>query len=146
MKFCLLFSPFLVCLLLAACSTPPRDTARASQPASAAPAPANRNLRRGMTETEIRALWGEPLAIHAGKAENERIFVYTFDVLTTQRMVAATVNLVDAVDPIDGGVRTVTDPVLSPQKVTVTQTIVLQLLDGKLASWARRLGEQRSFN
>jgi len=148
MKFCRRLSPFLLCLLLTACSTAPREATRAPVPEQTNPAPAaaNRNLRRGMTETEIRTLWGEPLAVHAGKAGNESIFIYGFDVLTTQRMVAATVNVIQAVDPIDGGVRTVIDPVLSPQKVTVTQTIVLQLVDGKLVSWARQLGEQRSFN
>lgn len=38
------------------------------------------------------------------------------------------------------------EPTLTPQNVTITQTIVLQLLDGRLASWARKLGEERSFN
>jgi hypothetical protein len=98
-----------------------------------------------MTEAEIRALWGEPMAVHAGQTERETILVYNFDVITTQRMVAATVNEWQAVDPISGVPRTVIDPVLSPQQVTVFQSIVLQLIDGKLVSWARKLGEDRSF-
>lgn len=99
-----------------------------------------------MTEAEIRAAWGEPQSAQPGKEEGETILIYHFDVLTTQRMVAATVAEVTAVDPINGATRTVLEPVLSPQNVTVSQTIVLQLKEGKLASWARRLGEQRAFN
>ncbi|MFZ5495643.1 MAG: hypothetical protein ACOZE5_09960 [Verrucomicrobiota bacterium] len=137
-------------LLLAACNSAPRQTAQPA-PASAPGAPAaakpesGKNLRKGMTESEIRAVWGEPKAVHAGK-DGETILVYHFDVLTTQQMVAATMAEVPAVDPVTGEARTVMEPVLTPQNVTLTQTIVLQLVDGKLASWARQLGEQRSFN
>lgn len=99
-----------------------------------------------MTEAEIRAVWGAPKAEQVGKEKGETILVYHFDVITTQRMVAATVNKWEAPDPISGVPRTVIDPVLSPQKVTVVQTIVLQLIDGKLVSWARKFGEERSFN
>ena len=98
-----------------------------------------------MTEEEIRAVWGKPKAVHAGKEKGETILVYHFDVLTTQRMVAATVNEWQTFDPINNAPRTVIDPVLSPQQVTVVQTIVLQLIDGKLASWARQFGEERSI-
>jgi hypothetical protein len=140
---------FLTCaLLFAGCSSTPREvtqTQPALTPATARPE-TKQNLRKGMTETEIRSVWGEPKAVHAGKTASESILVYNFDVLTTQKMVAATVNEWQAVDPISGIPRTVIDPVLSPQKVTVFQTIVLQLVDGKLVSWARRLGEERSFN
>ena len=98
-----------------------------------------------MTEAEIRALWGDPKSVQVGKEQGEAILVYQFDVLTTQRMVAATVNEWQAPDPISGVPRTVIDPVLSPQQVTVVQTIVLQLIDGKLVSWARKFGEERSI-
>jgi hypothetical protein len=98
-----------------------------------------------MTEAEIRTVWGEPKAIHADK-EGGTILVYHFDVLTTQRMVAASMTEVPAYDPISGETKSVMEPVLTPQNVTVTQTIVLQLKDGKLTGWARQLGEQRSFN
>jgi hypothetical protein len=140
-------------LLLAGCATTPATPKAATRPATAAtaesaPATADqsKNLRKGMSASEIRALWGEPLATHTGKEPGESILVYYFDVLTTQRMIAATVIERLAVDPISGETRMVTEPVLSPQKVTVTQTIVLQLLDDKLVSWARQLGEERSFN
>jgi hypothetical protein len=138
---------FLTCaLLFAGCSSTPREVTQ-TQPAPATASPESKqNLRKGMTEAEIRSVWGEPKAVHAGNSAGESILVYNFDVLTTQKMVAATVNEWQAVDPISGIPRTVIDPVLSPQKVTVFQTIVLQLVDGKLVSWARRLGEERSFN
>jgi len=138
----------LVVLLLAACASTPREANRAPKPVADTPAsvPANRNLRRGMTEQEIRSVWGEPIAVHAGKTPGESILVYRFDVLTTQRMVATGVDHIPAVDPVSGVPRTVLDPVFSPQQVTVVQTIVLQLQDGKLASWARQLGEQRRFD
>jgi PBP1b-binding outer membrane lipoprotein LpoB len=140
---------FLTCtLLLAGCSSSPREVTR-TQPA-ATPAPARtetkQNLRKGMTEADIRSAWGEPLAAHPGKEPGETILVYEFDLLTTQRMVAASMVERPAIDPINGADRTVMEPVLAPQNVTVTQTIVLQLKDGKLASWARQLGEERSFN
>lgn len=142
---------FLTCaLLFAGCSSTPSEvtqTQPALTPATATARPGTKpNLRKGMTEAEIRSAWGEPKAVHGGKSEGESILVYNFDVLTTQQMVAATVNEWQAIDPISGIPRTVIDPVLSPQKVTVFQTIVLQLIDGKLVSWARRLGEERSFN
>lgn len=135
-------------LLLGACNSVPPKATDATPVPSTAPAPAqstaSKNLRKGMTEAEIRAVWGDPKAVHAGKP-GETIMVYHFDVLTTQQMVAATVNEWQTVDPISGVPRTVIDPVLSPQQVTVYQTIVLQLLDGKLVSWARKLGEERSI-
>lgn len=139
--------PFLaIALFLGACTSAPREAAQAA-PASAATTPREnpKNLRKGMTEADIRAVWGEPKAVHAGK-EGETILVYHFDVLTTQRMVAAAMTEVPAVDHITGEARTVLEPTLTPQNVTITQTIVLQLLDGRLASWARKLGEERSFN
>jgi hypothetical protein len=133
-------------LLLAACTSAPRETAQAPAPAATPKSENKQNLRKGMTEAEIRAVWGEPKSSQPGKAEGETILIYHFDVLTTQRMVAATVAEVTAVDPINGATRTVLEPVLSPQNVTITQTIVLQLKEGKLASWARQLGEERAFN
>ena len=139
---------FASALLLGACNSVPPKATDATPVPSTAPAPAqstaSKNLRKGMTEAEIRAVWGDPKAVHAGKP-GETIMVYHFDVLTTQQMVAATVNEWQTVDPISGVPRTVIDPVLSPQQVTVYQTIVLQLLDGKLVSWARKLGEERSI-
>lgn len=139
-----------IALLLGACTTPTRDAARAepAAPLGSAPAPTSTamNLRKGMTEVEIRAAWGEPKAVHAGKQDNETILVYQFDVLSTQKMVAAAMTEIPAIDPITGESRIVMEPVLKPQQVTVTQTIVLQLIDGQLVSWARQLGEQRSFN
>lgn len=140
---------FATALLLGACNSVPPKATDATPVPSTAPAPAqstaSKNLRKGMTEAEIRAVWGDPKTVQVGKEKGETILVYQFDVLTTQRMVAATVNEWQAVDPISGVPRTVIDPVLSPQQVTVVQTIVLQLIDGKLASWARKFGEERSF-
>jgi hypothetical protein len=140
-----------IALFLGACTSAPRKASQAAPApvatpvATTAPKDNPKNLRKGMTEHEIRAVWGEPKAVHAGKEAGETILVYQFDVLSTQQMVAATVNEWQTVDPISGVPRTVIDPVLSPQQVTVFQTIVLQLVDGKLVSWARRLGEERSF-
>jgi hypothetical protein len=136
-------------LFLGACTSVSREVTPTAPvpPTTSTPArpESSKNLRKGMTEAEIRAVWGEPKAVHAGNIERETILVYNFDVLTTQRMVAATVNKWQTVDPISGVPRTVIDPVLSPQQVTVFQSIVLQLIDGKLVSWARKLGEDRSF-
>lgn len=132
-------------LLLGACTTAPRETKQAAPAPSPAAAENPRNLRKGMTESDIRAAWGEPKSVHTGNA-GETILVYEFDVLTTQRMVAASMTEVPAVDLVTGEARTVMQPTLTPQNVTVTQTIVLQLVNGELASWARKLGEQRSFN
>ncbi|HEX2860850.1 MAG TPA: hypothetical protein VHN79_04390, partial [Lacunisphaera sp.] len=74
------------------------------------------------------------------------LLVYQFDVLTTQRMIAASLEEVPAYDPITGEAIRMVDPKLVPQKVTVVQTISLLLRDGQLQSWSRQLGEQRSFN
>lgn len=141
---------FATALLLGACNSVPPKATDATPAPSTAPVTArqesSKNLRKGMTKEEIHAVWGEPKAVHAGKEKGETILVYHFDVLTTQRMVAATVNKWEVPDPISGVPRTVIDPVLSPQQVTVIQTIALQLIDGKLVSWARRFGEERSFN
>jgi PBP1b-binding outer membrane lipoprotein LpoB len=140
---------FLTCtLLLAGCSSTPPEVTRAQPTPTPAPTRAETkpNLRKGMTEADIRTAWGEPRATHAGKEAGETILVYEFDLLTTQQMVAASMIERPAIDPINGADRTVMEPVLAPQNVTVTQTIVLQLKDGKLTSWARQLGEERSFN
>ncbi len=136
-----------IALCLGACTSAPRETVQTAPTPSAAPAPKDnpKNLRKGMTEADIRAVWGEPKAVHNDK-EGETILVYHFDVLTTQRMVAAAMTEVPAVDMITGEARTVLEPTLTPQNVTITQTIVLQLQDGKLVNWARKLNEERSFN
>jgi hypothetical protein len=140
-----------IALLFGACTSAPREAAQATPSPVATPAATTapkdnpKNLRKGMTEFEIRAVWGEPKAVHTGK-EGETILVYHFDVLTTQRMVAAAMTEVPAVDLVTGEARTVLEPTLTPQNVTITQTIVLQLVDGRLANWARKLGEERSFN
>jgi hypothetical protein len=55
-----------------------------------------------MTESEIRAVWGDPKTVQVGKEAGETILVYQFDVLTTQQMVAATVNEWQTIDPISG--------------------------------------------
>jgi hypothetical protein len=136
-------------MLFGACSSAPRETTSTAPvtPVSSTPVrqDSSKNLRKGMTEAEIRAVWGEPKAARAVK-EGETILIYHFDVLTTQRMVAARMTEVPIVDLVTGEAKTTMEPTLTPQNVTVTQTIVLQLLDGRLASWARQLGEQRSFN
>lgn len=134
-------------LLLGACTTAPREAAQTTPARATGTAPQDnpKNLRKGMTEAEIRTIWGEPKAIHTDQ-EGGTILVYHFDVLTTQRLVAASMTEVPTFDPISGESRSVMEPVLAPQNVTVTQTIVLQLKEGKLAGWARQLGEQRSFN
>ncbi len=137
-------------LLLGGCTTPtsaPPATAPAASPgpASETPKPAAKNLRKGMREDEIRAAWGAPASRQDGKQPGEIILIYHFDVLTTQKMVAATAIEVPVVEPISGQIYNVVEPVLQPTQVTVTQTIVLQLLNGQLASWARRFGEETSF-
>ncbi len=136
-------------LLLAACTTPtstPAQNAPAKPLAPVATAKDNpKNLRRGMTEMEIRAAWGEPKSVHT-TPEGDKVFVYQFDVLTAQKMVPTDMKEVPAYDPITGAAIKVMEPTYSPQNVTVYQTIVLQLKNGALASWARQLGEQRAFN
>lgn len=137
-----------IALLLGACTSAPHEAAQPTPARASTTAPKDnpKNLRKGMTEAEIRTVWGEPKAMHVGQGENETILVYQFDLLTTQRMVAASMTEVPAFDPISGETRSAMEPVLTPQNVTVTQTIVLQLKEGRLAGWARQLGEQRSFN
>ena len=132
-------------LLLAACSSAPREVAQTQPAEPPARLEAKPNLRKGMTETEIRSAWGEPMAVHTSP-EGDTILVYHFDVLTTQRMVAAAMTEVPSADLFTGEARTVLEPTLTPEKVTLTQTIVLQLKAGVLAGWARKLGEERSFN
>lgn len=94
-------------LFLGACTSAPREATQAAPASVATPAATTapkdnpKNLRKGMTEYEIRAVWGEPKAVHAGK-EGETILVYHFDVLTTQRMVAAAMTEVPAVDHVTG--------------------------------------------
>jgi hypothetical protein len=136
-------------LLLAACASAPRE---AAQP-TPAPAPTRtptaeekrQNLRKGMTETEIRAAWGEPKAVHPGKP-GETVLIYEFKVLSAQNMVASSMVEVPNYDPINGAYKPVMEPVLAPQNVTVTQTIVLLLVEDRLTGWTRQLGEQRTFN
>ncbi len=134
-------------ILLAGCSTPTDNSTRTTP--AAAPSPAakgnSKNLRKGMTEMEIRAAWGDPKSVHT-TPEGDTVFVYQFDVLTAQKMVPTDMKEIPAYDPITGAAIQVKEPVYSPQNVTVYQTIVLQLKDGALASWARRLGEERAFN
>ncbi|HEX2860501.1 MAG TPA: hypothetical protein VHN79_02630, partial [Lacunisphaera sp.] len=59
-------------LLLSACSTAPRETAQSTP---AAGTESSKNLRRGMTEDQIRAVWGEPQTIHPGN-EGVKLLVY----------------------------------------------------------------------
>jgi hypothetical protein len=135
-------------LLLSACTSAPREVSnnRPAPPAPAAPQPAQKpNLRKGMTEMEIRAAWGEPKGVHAGQ-DGETILVYQFDLRTTQRLVATDMVEVPAFDPVNGLPIKVTEPTYSPQNVTLVQTIALFLRNGALERWSRHLGEQRSFN
>ncbi len=131
-------------LLLAACSTPSQTAP--IQPPALAPKTESKNLRRGMTEAEIRSVWGAPKAIEAGPEANQSILVYEFDVHTSQQLVATNMVEVPAYDPIDGRYRKVMEPVLTPQTTTLYQIIELRLRDGRMESWSRRLGRQRSFN
>lgn len=133
-------------LLLAGCASSSRETAQSAPTPAPAKPEASKNLRKGMTADEIRAVWGAPVAVHPGKETGETVLVYHFDVMTTQQMVAATMTEVPSVDLVTGEAQRVMQPTLTPQNVTVTQTIVLQLIDGKLVSWARKLDEKRSFN
>ena len=134
-------------LLLAGCASAPRETARpaSNEAAASARQGTSQNLRKGMTEAEIRKVWGAPKAVHAGH-EGETILVYEFDIRTHQKLVATTMVAVPFFDPITGAAQTVMEPVLTPENETIFQTIVLQLRDGRLASWARRLGKQRTLN
>lgn len=136
-------------LLFAGCNTPTEPATQAAPAAPTASAPTARenakNLRKGMTETEIRAVWGEPKSTHTSP-EGDKILVYQFDVLNAQKMVPTDMKEIPAYDPITGAAIKVMEPTYSPQNVTVYQTIVLQLKNGALASWARQLGEQRAFN
>lgn len=136
-------------LLFAGCNTPTNTPATSSPtgPATATPAAKeqSKNLRKGMTELEIRAVWGEPKSVQTSP-EGDKILVYQFDVLTAQKMVPTDMKEIPAYDPITGAPIKVMEPTYSPQNVTVYQTIVLQLKNGALASWARQLGEQRAFN
>ncbi|MDQ5979405.1 MAG: hypothetical protein QG602_2379 [Verrucomicrobiota bacterium] len=145
-SLCLLFA---TTLLFAGCNTPTSTSATASPTAPAASTPAvkeqSKNLRKGMTEVEIRSIWGAPKSVHTSP-EGDTILVYQFDVLTAQKMVPTDMKEIPTYDPITGAAIVVKEPVFSPQNVTVYQTIVLQLKNGALASWARQLGEQRAFN
>lgn len=134
--------------LLTACTSAPREVTgtKPAAPAPAAAQPAQKpNLRKGMTEMEIRAAWGEPKGVHPGQ-EGETILVYQFDLRSTQRMVATDMVEVPAFDPINGLPIKVAEPTYSPQNITLVQTIALFLRDGALERWSRHLGEQRTFN
>lgn len=135
-------------LLLTACTSAPREVSgtKPADPAPAAAQPAQKpNLRKGMTEMEIRAAWGEPKGVHPGQ-DGETILVYQFDVRSTQRLVATDMVEVPAFDPVNGLPIKVTEPTYSPQNITLVQTIALFLRDGALERWSRHLGEHRSFN
>jgi hypothetical protein len=136
-------------LLFTACTSTPQVATRAAPPAPTRPpaaAPETKpNLRKGMTEAEIRAAWGEPKGVHPGQ-NGETILVYQFDVRTTQRLVATDMVEVPAFDPVNGLPIKVTEPTYSAQNVTLIQTIALFLRDGALERWSRHLGEQRTFN
>lgn len=136
-------------LLFAGCNTPTEPATQSAPAAPTASAPtakeSPKNLRKGMTEPEIRSVWGEPKSAHTSP-EGDTILVYQFDVLTAQKMVPTDMKEIPAYDPITGAAIQVKEPVYSPQSVVVYQTIVLQLKNGALASWARQLGEQRAFN
>ena len=91
-----------VLALLSACSSAPRETAgSAPAPSSGQPAPIRPNLRKGMTELEIRAAWGDPKAVAPGE-DGTTILLYQFDLRTTQRMIATDMVEVPAFDPING--------------------------------------------
>ena len=134
-----------VCLLLTACTTPPQASSSAGPAKAAAPKEIRQNLRKGMSEAEIRAAWGEPRSVFVGPA-GERVLVYEFDVLTTQRMVATAMIEVPFHDPVTGAYQPVKEPSLSPEKTTVYQVIHLLLQEDRLQEWTRKLGQQRTFN
>jgi len=64
------------CLFLAACSNLRQMVQRnvKPQPVPQVTAPANRELRRGMSPQEVKAIWGEPddRVIYAGEGAPER--------------------------------------------------------------------------
>jgi PBP1b-binding outer membrane lipoprotein LpoB len=97
------------------------------------------------THTATAASPVEPKSVQTS-SEGDKILVYQFDVLTAQKMVPTDMKEIPAYDPVTGAPIKVMEPTYSPQNVTVYQTIVLQLKNGALASWARQLGEQRAFN
>lgn len=132
-------------LILSGCNSTPRPATPTATARTGTASGEKSNLRKGMTEAEIRAAWGEPKGVHPGEG-GETILVYQFDLRTTQRMVPTDMVEVPAFDPVNGLPIKVMEPTYSAQNVTLLQTIALFLRDGRLDRWSRHLGEQRSFH
>ena len=129
------FALGLSAFLLIGCSTPSAAPAAAARPTStAASAPEElkpfATLIKGMTAAEVRSRLGEPAGIKPFTAEGiaGEIWTYTLSTPGPTRQVTAEMQEVPYIDPIDGSLRMIKEPLTKTEFTRIHHTFELLMI------------------
>lgn len=94
-------------------------------------------LRKGLTDTEVRTLLGEPAEIREIQKSGltGHIWTYHWKVAETTKMVALNTREVPAINPRTGEATTVREPVYDAQVNAIVETAELLIYEKKLYGW-----------
>ena len=121
--------------LLGACTSPSAQPAPTASPASAASEPQDEikpftTIIKGMTTAEVRARLGPPASVKAFAAEGITGEIWTYTVTTRGpvRQVAAEMQEVPYIDPIDGSLRMIKEPLTKTEFTRIHHTFELLMI------------------
>jgi len=143
-------------LVLGACSStapvsqPQAPAAAAARPAAAERFPVNR-IKKGMTEQQLRALFGEPRSIEPmeGADPRARLWTYSREIVREYRDVLAGTREVPVWAGLNStsgnSVKMVQEPVTRQELHCVQELTIILLYEGKYVNHKQRLEESSSF-
>lgn len=110
--------------------------------------PARAAISVGMSAEQVQGVIGKPERIKPLKKEgvSAEIWFYSFEKLAGTKDVATSTRDVPVVNPITGTIRMIPEAVYTQQRVYVTETTELLMVNGALASSKRYRHVKTSFN
>ncbi len=119
---------------------------------SAAPAstvkPARPSISVGMSAEQVQGIIGKPERIKPLKKDgvSAEIWFYSFEKLARTRDVATSTRNIPVVEPITGTIKMIPEAVYTQQRIYVTETTELLMVNGALASSKRYQQYKNSFD
>jgi len=142
-------------LVLCACSTPGPVTEKGGAVVAEKPVVEARfpfeSIRKGMTEQQLRAAFGEPTSIEPlkGADPKARLWTYRRDIVKEYRDVLAGTREVPVWAGLNAtsgnSVKMVQEPITRQELHVVTELTFLLVLDGKCVEHKQRFQETNSF-
>ncbi|MBK8478667.1 MAG: hypothetical protein IPL39_21010 [Opitutaceae bacterium] len=116
-------------------------------PASTAK-PARPSISVGMSAEQVQGIIGKPERIKPLKKEgvSAEIWFYSFEKLAGTKDVASSTRDIPVADPITGTIKMIPEAVYTQQRVYVTETTELLMVNGALASSKRYRRIKNSFD